>query len=140
MPTTGNRPLPAALGSRIRAGSLPSGGQAAPMTQATVAANVYKPPYVHIHFATEVAFDHFLAVYYLPDSAQVSLSQVPDAGVSFDASLIYDIERLRRPNSKYAAKRNLNLLIVGNVHTRNYCHVPTLFRSNPVVTPMPIFP
>jgi len=140
MPTAGNRPLPAALGSRVRAGSLPSYGQSAPMTQATVAANVYKPPYVHIYFAAEITFDHFLAVYYLPDSAQVRLSQISDTGVSFDSSLVYDIERLRRPDSKYAAKRNLNLFVVGNVHTRNYCHVPTLFRSNPIVTPMPIFP
>ena len=104
MPTTGNRPLSAALGSRIRAGALPSNGQAAPMTQTSVAADVYKPPYVHIDFASEIAFDHLLAVYYLPDAAQVCLSQVSNARVPFDISLGYDIERLRRPDSKYAAK------------------------------------
>lgn len=104
VPTSGNRPLPAALGSRIRAGSLTSDGQATPMTQTSVAADVYQPPYVHIHFAPKIAFDGLLAVYYLPDAAQVRLSQVSNTRVSFDASLVYDIERLRRPDSVDAAK------------------------------------
>ncbi len=115
MSAAGNRPSMASFGSCVRAGPLAPHRQPTAVPHATVASDIYQATDVHVHLASEVAFDRLLAVDDLPKAVQLSVGQVSDTGIAVDARPFAHVARLIRADAVDAPQGDLDPLVIRDV-------------------------
>jgi hypothetical protein len=111
--------------------ALPAHWQTAPVSQATVGANVHQTLDVHLHALAQIAFDLALSVNHGANPAQIFLAQIPDLNVAIYLCFIEDRRRTRSADSVNVCKANLCALIGRKIYTCNTSHLFLFSRQSP---------
>jgi len=105
-------------GPGVRLGALTADGQAAKVTDATVALDTLEALQVHADFAAKIAFDHVFAVLDgMNDLRKLGFAQVLRADRAINACALQDLPGIHRAESVDITKRDIDALFRRNVHT-----------------------
>jgi hypothetical protein len=91
--------------------------EAAPMPEATVAADLHESFDVEVDFAPEVAFNGEMTVNIFPDTGDFFFGQVTDPRFGFDANRVGHFSSTSTANAVDIRQRDLNLFVVWDINT-----------------------
>src|SRR5437660_7605570 len=123
------RPL---AGARVGVRALAAHGQAPPVAQAAVAADVHQPLDVHLGALPEVALDLALTLDDLADAVELRLVQVAHAHVGADLRLLEDGVRARAPDSVDVRQSDLDPLVDRQVNADYTSHFSSISESKSI--------
>lgn len=102
---------------------LTANGQAAQMADATVTLNGLKAFQIEPEFASQIAFDHILAVLdCVDDLRKLSFGQVLRAYRRIDIGASQNLHGVRGSDAINIPKRNIDSLLARNFNTDDTCH------------------
>src|SRR6516165_11054790 len=108
--------------ARVGVGALTAHRQPAPMAQAAIAAEIHQALDVHADLATQIAFDHVVAVDHFADLQNLLVGQLTDATVSGNLHLLHDLGRRLRTDAMDVLERDQHALVGRDIHTGNTGH------------------
>src|SRR6195256_586591 len=103
-------------------GALTAHRQSAAMTQAAIAAEIHQTLDVHAGLASQVAFDHIVAVDYFTDLQNFLIAQLRDATIVGNLDLLQDVGRIPLADAVDILERDQHALVGRNIHAGNTGH------------------
>src|SRR3979490_686073 len=113
------RPLARA---RVGMRALAAHRQSAAMTQAAIAAEIHQTLDVHAGLASQVAFDHIVAVDYFTDLQNFLIAQLRDATIVGNLDLLQDVGCIPLADAMDVLERDQHALVGRNIHAGNTGH------------------
>src|SRR6202521_1381502 len=92
------------------------------MTQAAIAAEIHQTLDVHAGLATQVAFDHIIAVDHFTNLQNFLIAQLRDATIVRNLDLLQDLGRIPLADAMDVLERDQHALVGRNVHAGNTGH------------------
>src|SRR2546421_3662685 len=108
--------------ARVGVGALAAHRQAAPMTEAAIAAEVHQTLDVDTGLAAKIAFDEVVAVDHFADLQDFLVAQLADATISRDLDLLDDLGRILLADAMNVLERDQNALVGRDIHAGNTGH------------------
>ena len=110
-------------GAGVGLRALAANRQAAKMADATVTLNGLKAFQIEPEFASQITFDHILAVLDCVDNlGELGFGQVLRTNRRVDVGASQYLDRVRGPDAVNVSKRNIDSLLARNFNTDDTCH------------------
>src|ERR1700731_985108 len=108
--------------ARVGMGTLAAHRQSAAMTQAAIAAEVHQTLDFHAGLATQVAFDHVVAVNHFTNLQHFLIAQLRDPAINRNLDFVQDVGRILLADTMDVLERDQNALVGRNIHAGNTGH------------------
>lgn len=109
--------------------TLSTHGQAVPVPQAPVGADVHETLDVHRHLSAQGTFDLELVLDDIPYLCRLLVGEIPCLRIKGHFRLSKDLASARTTDSEYVCQSDLDMLIVGYINS-NYTRHKKLLPSN----------
>jgi hypothetical protein len=103
-------------------GALTTHRQSAAMTQAAIAAEIHQTLDVHAGLATQVAFDHIVAVDHFTDLQYFLIAQLRDPAINRNLDFIQDVGRILLADAMDVLERDQDALVGRDIHAGDTGH------------------
>src|SRR5579872_3961805 len=115
------RPLWTLADARVCLRPLAAHGQAAPMAQSAVTADLLQPPDAQPDLAAQVALDGVLPLQHLAHAGRLVIGHLANTRVRIDAGDRHNLSRARKSDAEDIGKRVFNSFVARKIHASYTC-------------------